>query len=68
MLEQLAKRYGERLVAQGISIQGVLIEILAAPNGETFTIIVTLANGMSCLVAAGEHWETGQPPPEGNGT
>lgn len=66
VLEQLAERYGERLVAQGITIQGVLIEILAAPNGKTFTIIVTLANGVSCLVAVGEHWETGLQQPEGD--
>ena len=35
---------------------GGVVEILTSPDGNTWTIIVTTPQGMSCLVAAGEGW------------
>ncbi len=34
-----------------------MIEVLASPSGG-FTIILTQPNGLSCVMAAGENWET----------
>jgi len=56
VLELLAKKYKEAPVAVGITNTGGLIEVLAEPNGNTWTIIVTTPKGISCLVAAGEGW------------
>jgi hypothetical protein len=34
-----------------------VVEILTSGPGSTFTIIVTMPNGMTCMVAAGNSWE-----------
>ena len=54
----LAKKYGEAPVAIGVTNKGSLVEVLTTGDGNTWTIIVTLPNGTSCLVAAGEGWST----------
>ena len=41
----------------GLSNNGGVVEILTSPKGVTWTIIITMPNGMSCLVAAGKNWE-----------
>ena len=55
-LQHLAAKYGEAPVARGVTGIGSLLEVLAAPSGGTWTIIVTQPSGRSCLVAAGEGW------------
>ena len=50
----LAKKYGEATVAIGVTNRGGLVEVLTTGDGNTWTIIVSMPNGLSCLVAAGE--------------
>ena len=57
MLNGLDGTYTEAPSAMGLSTNGGVVEILTSPGGETWTIIITLPNGMSCLIAAGENWE-----------
>ena len=65
-LAHLAKKYGEASVAAGITLNGALVEVFTTGDGNTWTIIVSTPNGMSCLVAAGEGWRTFErPKPEG---
>ena len=54
----LAKKYGEVPVAIGVTNKGGLVEVLTTSDGDTWTIIVSMPNGTSCLVAAGEGWRT----------
>ncbi len=54
----LAKKYGEAPVAIGVTNKGGLIEVLTTGDGDTWTIIVSMPNGTSCMVAAGEGWRT----------
>ena len=56
VLALLAGKYGEAPVAVGIANGGGLVEVLASPDGESWTIIVTSPQGVSCLVAAGHGW------------
>src|SRR5690606_7686012 len=66
VLAQLAAKFGEAPVSAGLANNGGLLEVLAAPDGVTWTILITMPNGMSCLVAAGEDWQTlAQPDEEG---
>ncbi len=58
VLRHLERQYAEAPVALGLANTGGVVEVLASPNGATWTIIVTLPDGTSCLVAAGESWET----------
>ena len=41
----------------GLSNNGGVVEILTSPEGDTWTIIITMPNGLSFLIAAGENWE-----------
>ena len=62
VVEHLAKKYGEALVAAGLTDTGFMIELLRTLDGRTWTIIVTTPHGMSCLVTAGEGWRRLRPP------
>ena len=56
VLTLLANKYKEAPVAVGVTNTGGLVEVLSTGDGNTWTIIVTTPQGMSCLVAAGEGW------------
>lgn len=57
MVEYLAETYGERPVAIGLTRNGVLMEVLAHPDGRSWSLISTALQGgvrVSCLQLAGE--------------
>ncbi len=54
VLAPLSKKYSEAPVAIGVANNGGLVEVLATGDGNTWSIIITSPQGMSCLVAAGE--------------
>jgi len=58
VLGYLSAKYAEKPVAMGIAANGGLIEVLTSKEGSTFTIIVTMPEGETCMVAAGESWES----------
>ena len=59
VLKQLSQQFGEAPIAVGVSKRGTLIEVLkSAPDAEadTWTIIATSPQGLTCLLDAGEGW------------
>jgi len=56
VISALGENFAERPVSIGIANNGAMVEVFASPEG-TWTIIATLPTGLSCLMAAGEHWE-----------
>ena len=58
VLAHLATKYREVPVGVGITNRGGMLEVLTTADGGTWTIIVTLPNGISCMVASGEGWRT----------
>ncbi len=58
VLGRLAQKYKEAPVAIGVTNKGALVEVLTTGDGDTWTIILSTPQGMSCLVAAGEGWRT----------
>lgn len=56
MLAALGRRWGERLVSSAITGAGALLEVLATPDGATWSIIVTVPDGPTCLVSYGTDW------------
>ncbi len=56
VLELLSKKYSEAPVAVGVTNNGGLVEVLSTGDGNTWSMIITSPQGMSCLVAAGEGW------------
>ena len=53
VLDLLKNQYSEAPVAIGVANNGGLVEVLSTGDGDTWSIIITTPNGMSCLVAAG---------------
>ncbi len=56
LVAQLAQKYQEISVAIGLASNGKLVEVLTNASGDTWTIIVTSPQGMSCLIATGHDW------------
>ncbi len=54
----LDTKYSEAPVAMGLANNGGVIEVLSSGSGTTWTIIITMPNGVTCLLAAGESWES----------
>ena len=57
VLTQLGTKYKEAPSAIGLANNGGLIEVLTSDDGSTWTIILSMPNGTSCLLAAGENWQ-----------
>ena len=58
MAKRLDKGYSEAPVAIGLSSNGGVVEVFSARDGATWSIVITRPDGLSCMVAAGEAWET----------
>jgi hypothetical protein len=59
----LEAKYGERVVAGGLASNGGHLEILVSPDGKTWSVMLTMPNGLTCLIASGEAWEPAPAPP-----
>ncbi len=57
----LGERHAEAPVAYGLAANGGLIEVFTTADGATWTIVLTMPNGMSVVVGSGEAW-TRRPP------
>ena len=61
VISVLAKNYQETQSATGVTANGALIEVFTSEGGRTWSIVVTSPDGLSCLVAAGDGWQTTRP-------
>lgn len=57
LLQSLSKNYDEAPVNVGVTSTGSLIEVLASPGG-SWTILVTIPGGPTCMVSSGEGWRS----------
>ncbi|MDA7966097.1 hypothetical protein [Ruegeria sp.] len=57
VVKQLAETYGETRRGIGIARQGAVMEIYASDQTGSWTITVTMPDGMTCLVASGQSYE-----------
>lgn len=57
VLDQLSNRYSEAPVAMGLATNGSVLEVLSSGEGTSWTIILTGADGISCVLATGESWQ-----------
>lgn len=58
VVERLAGSYGEARQSIGLGANNSVVEVFAAQETGTWTITVTTANGLTCLVASGQNFET----------
>lgn len=62
VVDRLETKYSEQLAAGGLQesqTATTVLEVWASPKTGTFTVILTNANGVSCIVAAGTDWFDG---------
>jgi hypothetical protein len=57
LIKHLEARYHEAPSAVGIADNGALLEVFSSKSGETWTVTVTMPNGISCMVASGQQWQ-----------
>ena len=55
--DNLQTAYAEAPISMGVTTGGAVVEIYASQQG-TWTLVITQPNGVSCLIAAGQDWET----------
>ena len=58
VLERLATAYGETRQSIGLGPNNQMVEVFASDATGTWTITVTQASGVTCLVASGQAYET----------
>ena len=58
IVQRLLEQYGETRQSMGLQRNNGVVEVFASAESGTWTILVTLPNGMTCLVAAGEAWDS----------
>jgi len=56
LVKLLGEQYAETPVAAGLSDSGTMIEVFAALDGSTWTMIMTTPDGVSRVIQAGEAW------------
>ena len=56
VLNNLEETYSEVPEDRGLASNGSVIELVVSPSG-SFTILYTMPNGLTCVMAAGESWE-----------
>lgn len=57
VIKALADKFGESQSATALTNSGGLIEVLTANDGSTWSIVVSRPDGLSCIVAVGQHWQ-----------
>jgi hypothetical protein len=57
VVDALRSRFGEHAVSRGLDTAGRLIQVFASADTGTWTIIATRADGTSCVMAVGRHFE-----------
>jgi hypothetical protein len=58
VVARLASAYGETRQSIGLGANNQVVEVFASLETGTWTITVTTPNGLTCLVASGQAYET----------
>lgn len=57
VVEKLASAYGETRRGFGLAANETLMEVFASDETGTWTITVTMPEGLTCMIASGKHFE-----------
>lgn len=57
LVADLEAKYGERLTGGGLQNPQQLLEVWTSPISGSFTVFITRADGMACVMATGKHWQ-----------
>ena len=62
--DRLASEYGEELIEAKMMEEHGLLEVLTSPTKGTWTLLLTMPSGISCVLAAGNGLDTDEEDPE----
>ena len=54
---KLEQSFAEHPVAMGLTDKGAVLEVFAPKKG-SWTFLITMPDGLTCVVASGESWES----------
>lgn len=57
VVTSLLDKYGEQVQGIGLAANGAVMEVFASEDTGTWTVAVTLPNGMMCIIASGQSYE-----------
>ncbi len=57
VVQRLAEIYGETRRSIGIARQGAVMELFASDQSGSWTITITMPEGVTCLIATGQSFE-----------
>ena len=58
VIKMLDRQYAEAPEALGLQSNGHVVQVFVSKDGASWTIVTTRPDGLTCIVAAGEHWES----------
>ncbi len=61
VIARLEEGYGERFAGGGLQNSQRIFEIWLSEDKGTWTILMTRADGKSCIMASGTNWRDGDP-------
>ena len=61
VMERLQTKFGETLAAGGLQSRQQVLEVWASQDTGTWTVLMTHANGLTCVVASGTNWHQNDP-------
>ncbi len=61
VVDKLAAKYGEAFAGGGLQNTQQIFEVWFSPEQGTWTILMTRADGVSCIMASGTHWRDETP-------
>lgn len=64
VINKLEKGYGESFAGGGLQTDKIIYEVWFSEEKGTWTLLMTKANGMSCIMASGTNWRKALPKKE----
>ena len=58
VVERLEGKYSEVVAARGLQSAQQMIEVFASPETGSFTVVLSRPDGVSCIIASGNHWHS----------
>ncbi|WP_323781686.1 hypothetical protein [Thalassovita sp.] len=64
LVNSLSKKYNEQLTGGGLQNPQQLIEVWSSSDTGSFTVFITRADGISCILATGRNWNAASLVPQ----
>ena len=61
IVTRLASAYGEAFAGGGLRDQSSIVEVWVSEGDGTWTVLMTRADGTTCVMASGTNWRAGLP-------